>query len=416
MKRRALRVGVFAIAVVACQTAPPPPPPEALITPIDVPEGTDPILFKTVTFRIPAGTRIGAWYWRETGRELKEIRWGGQLTQTSEFNVSATDHLARYGYNAVDPTDALLTDADHVKTRFKMGAVVTSVRIDGHVARPASTSYATADVEMEVQLYDSARQELVFERSYSGWGVDRGSDPRPLVPAVMNGMDKALTDEAFVELVAAPSRSGPDHATGAITLSPCPLSRPRKLPGDVESAQQAVVTIRAGSVTGSGFIVSPDGDALTAAHVVSGADQVQAKLASGIELEARVLRINRRFDVALIRIPGSGHQCLATDLAEDPPVGSDVFVIGSPLGDEYELSVTKGVVSGHRTVQGVRMIQTDASTNPGNSGGPLLAPDGRVAGILTQKVFGLGIEGMAFALPIHAAEQTLSIEWGPPEP
>jgi hypothetical protein len=85
----------------------------------------------------------------------------------------------------------------------------------------------------------------------------------------------------------------------------------------------------------------------------------------------------------------------------DVHVGAEVVAIGSPLG--FANSVTRGIVSGVREREGVRLIQTDAAINPGNSGGPLLDRYGRVLGVNTMKLVARDVNGMAFAVSIHYA-------------
>src|SRR5439155_17441182 len=94
----------------------------------------------------------------------------------------------------------------------------------------------------------------------------------------------------------------------------------------------------------------------------------------------------------------------------DGHIGAEVVAIGSPLG--LTNSVTRGVVSGMRQLNGVKLIQTDAAINPGNSGGPLLDRYGRVLGVNTMKL-GRGVEGMAFAVSIHYARTMLGAGFAP---
>ncbi|HEX5066381.1 MAG TPA: serine protease [Myxococcota bacterium] len=399
-------LSLFLVALTACQATLPPPPPEAKITPIALTGESEPILFQQVVFRIPSGTRLGAWYWRESDKQVKEIRWNGSLTKTSEFNIAAMDHITSHGYRAVDPTKTLFTDDDSVKTRYRLGGIVTRADIRGHLVRPVEESYAVATVDMQVTLFDSVRKEMVYERSFPGWGRDTGQDPYPLTPAVLNALDKALTDPAFAALVVR-GGAGTRTADEPIHLPVCASAAKIALPAQIESVRRAVLTIRSGSITGTGVLVSPEGHALTAGHVVSGLDEVRVVLESGLELPARVLRVDLQTDAALIQVSGARHTCVA--VGPEPAIGEDVYVIGSALGEELMLSVSKGIVSGRREIEGVTLIQTDASTNPGTSGGPLLDAQGRIAGIVTQKVFGVGLEGLAFALPTELVRQRLGL-------
>jgi len=87
-------------------------------------------------------------------------------------------------------------------------------------------------------------------------------------------------------------------------------------------------------------VVSPDGHALTAAHVVSGSDRVVVTLHSGLELSAPVLRVDESQDVALIRLPGSGHRCLPVNRGGQVDIGTELFAVGAPLSESLAFSVT----------------------------------------------------------------------------
>jgi S1-C subfamily serine protease len=92
-----------------------------------------------------------------------------------------------------------------------------------------------------------------------------------------------------------------------------------------------------------------------------------------------------------------------------PEVGIEVFAIGSPLGSGLEFSVSKGIVSGARRVDDMRFLQTDASVNPGNSGGPLLDLAGEVVAIISWKIAAQGLEGLGFGVPVDAVVERLKI-------
>ena len=160
---------------------------------------------------------------------------------------------------------------------------------------------------------------------------------------------------------------------------------------------------------GSGFIVSSDGYVLTNAHVVADASEVTVKLTDRREFAAKVIGVDKRSDVALIKIPATG---LPTVRFGDPSrirPGQWAIAIGSPFG--FENSVTAGVISAvgrplpdDTGSSFVTFIQTDAAVNPGNSGGPLFNLDGQVIGINAQ-IFSRtgGYMGMSFAIPIDVA-------------
>ena len=156
---------------------------------------------------------------------------------------------------------------------------------------------------------------------------------------------------------------------------------------------------------GSGFIVSPDGYVLTNAHVVADASEVTVKLTDRREFVAKVVGVDKRSDVALIKIAATGLPTVRFGDSSRLRPGQWVVAIGSPFG--FANSVTAGVVSATaRPVDEnyVPFIQTDAAINPGNSGGPLFNVDGEVIGINAQIYSRTGgYMGVSFAIPIDLA-------------
>ncbi len=161
---------------------------------------------------------------------------------------------------------------------------------------------------------------------------------------------------------------------------------------------------------GSGFIISADGYILTNAHVVSNASKITVKLTDRREFEGKVIGVDERTDVAVIKIVAKGSLPVVHlgDSSRLRP-GQWVLAIGSPFG--FENSVTAGVVSATaRSNVGeggngyVPFIQSDVAVNPGNSGGPLFNLDGEVVGINSQ-IYSRsgGYEGISFAIPIDVA-------------
>jgi serine protease Do len=157
---------------------------------------------------------------------------------------------------------------------------------------------------------------------------------------------------------------------------------------------------------GSGFIITSDGYILTNAHVVNEADEVIVKLSDKREFKAKVIGVDRRTDVALVKIEATG---LPKVIIGDPAklkVGEWVAAIGSPFG--LENTMTAGIVSakGRALPQEnfVPFIQTDVAINPGNSGGPLFNLAGEVVGINSQ-IYSRsgGSMGLSFSIPIDVA-------------
>ncbi|HET8821650.1 MAG TPA: trypsin-like peptidase domain-containing protein [Thermoleophilaceae bacterium] len=175
-----------------------------------------------------------------------------------------------------------------------------------------------------------------------------------------------------------------------------------------------------GTATGSGFVIDDEGNIVTNAHVVEGADSVTVRFKEdGREVDAEVQGVDTSTDVAVLKVDPSDVDGDLTPLplgdSSRVQVGDPVIAIGNPFG--FSRTVTTGIVSGLQreiiapngfTIPDV--IQTDASINPGNSGGPLLDANGRVIGINSQIATGgtgEGSVGIGFAVPVNTAKDLL---------
>ena len=232
-----------------------------------------------------------------------------------------------------------------------------------------------------------------------------------------------------------------DEGTGGEESAEVPPQVPRELAIETGSPgfnaaeiyredSPGVVTIRsvfggaAGGAEGSGFVLDPNGEIVTNAHVVteeeeSGgrkpAKEVFIEFSNRNVLEAEILGFDPFADVALLKVQPEGFPLHPLELGDDAAleVGEPVAAIGSPFGEQRSLSV--GVVSAtDRAVKSLTQfmiegaIQTDASINPGNSGGPLLEGEGKVVGINQQIETNSGAnDGVGFAVPTTAIERSV---------
>lgn len=155
---------------------------------------------------------------------------------------------------------------------------------------------------------------------------------------------------------------------------------------------------------GSGFIIESNGLILTNAHVVDGATTIYVTLTDKREFKAKLLGLDKRTDIAVVKIEAQDLPKLPLGDSSKVRVGEWVLAIGSPFG--LENTVTAGIVSAKSRDTGdyLPFIQTDVAVNPGNSGGPLLNTSGQVIGINSQ-IFSRsgGYMGISFAIPIDEA-------------
>ncbi len=174
---------------------------------------------------------------------------------------------------------------------------------------------------------------------------------------------------------------------------------------------EAVIKVSTPSGTGSGFIIHPDGFAITNAHVIQGETKIRitmyrADVGAGagdlrrVDIDdVEIIAVSNHADLALIKLPqqaGKSFPIVYVQGVDDLAAGQPVFAIGAPLGLERTLS-TGVIATTARSFEGLAYIQTTAQINPGNSGGPLFNDRGEVIGVTNMKIpFG---EGLGFAIP-----------------
>lgn len=177
--------------------------------------------------------------------------------------------------------------------------------------------------------------------------------------------------------------------------------------------------------TGTGFVYKVDGSTayvMTNNHVISGGDSAKVIFSDGTDADTKILGGDTYADIAVLTVASSSIKQVATiGNTENLRLGDTTFAVGAPLGDTYSGTVTKGILSGKDRLVEVsltgttydyymKVLQTDAALNPGNSGGPLCNINGEVIGVnslkLTQEqtsTSNYSVEGMGFAIPIEDA-------------
>lgn len=163
---------------------------------------------------------------------------------------------------------------------------------------------------------------------------------------------------------------------------------------------------------GTGIIVSEDGYILTNQHLarkVGG--KVTVNLDDGESIQGKVVWVEEDIDLAIVKINKNNLTPAKFANSDNARIGNEVLAIGNPLGVEFQRTTTSGIISGinrtltfeenGETIFMEDLIQTDASINSGNSGGPLINRSGEVLGINTVKI--TSAEGIGFAIPINIA-------------
>ena len=200
------------------------------------------------------------------------------------------------------------------------------------------------------------------------------------------------------------------HATPTPTAVPPATPLPMTVSEVVSNVERAVVLVESSESLGTGFIIDAGGRLITNAHVVGRETKVLIQLHDETTYEADVLGIDEFADLAVVQMP-PGRLLHPVPLGDSSlaKVGDEVIAMGYPLGLK---TVSTGIVSARIELGGVEHFQTDAATNPGNSGGPLLNSDGHVIGINVGKVeetaSGRPVDNIGFAIAVNELKDRLS--------
>ena len=199
------------------------------------------------------------------------------------------------------------------------------------------------------------------------------------------------------------------------------LSHPTLAQSSIQRIQEALtatVTIeieRSGinGSQGSGFVQSSDGVIVTAAHVVEGMRSGLVRFQNGREIRIdRIIFIDDDKDLAVIKVAGSNLPTIPVGDSDNILAGQEIRAIGAPLGLEF--TVSEGIVSAKRVMDGVRWIQITAPVSPGNSGGPVITIEGQVIGVVSFYRDHEDAQNLNFAAPINYVLETLSVRPEPP--
>lgn len=270
-------------------------------------------------------------------------------------------------------------------------------------------------VQMRWELFSPKLQKVVYSVTTEGSAELVDTERQPFTELTQRTFASAtrnlLADTALAEQLrkALDAKDASASANSPLLRIAQRGSGTQKLIDRVPQLQSSVATLFSGNGTGSGFFIQADGYLLTNHHVVGDAKYVKVKLANGRELVGEVLRTDRARDVALVKTEAVA--LAPMELASDEArAGDDVYALGSPLGETFASSLTRGVISGTREVEGQRWLQSDVKILPGSSGGPLLGKDGTVVG-MTSRGLGAGTMGINLFIPIRDAMKTLQLDF-----
>ena len=227
--------------------------------------------------------------------------------------------------------------------------------------------------------------------------------PQPLQPKAAGAGPRLTVDDA----------PGPPLPTG---LSGTGLSLQEIYRKVLPSVVSITSTLRSGSSTGTGIIMSADGYIITNAHLVDGAVGIEILTWDDQSYAAGLVGSDSTSDLAVLKVESDSLTAADFGSSEQLMVGDAVVAIGDPLGQKLRGTMTDGIISAiNRDLivngRALTLIQTNAALNNGNSGGPLINAYGQVIGINTMKLSSYytsaSVEGLGFAIPISVAKPVI---------
>jgi putative serine protease PepD len=275
---------------------------------------------------------------------------------------------------------------------------------------------ARAEAEKAAEL---RRQEAARNAAVPPPPPPKRRGPRRAVVALVVLSALGLLSGVFAAGTLIGGEDSPD-ALPAVSNTPIKPKKGQTQAGAIyAAASPAVVSVRAGSGSGTGFLIDDEGTIVTNSHVVGGNRQVAVRFGDdGTSIDASVRGRDPSSDLAVLKIAASdipdGVKPLKLSDSRNVQVGDTAIAIGNPFG--LDRTATEGIVSGlGREIQAPNgfqidsVIQTDAPINPGNSGGPLLDDAGTVIGVNSQIATGGGggNVGVGFAVPSNTVRQVV---------
>lgn len=379
-------------------------------------ESSKPIQFTKVVVKLKRGEHVGAMQGGLLCVPQSDLTWkGGRISiDSDEFTDAFKEELEKYSFKTVGDTNALFEDPSTWKSEILVAGLVKDLK--ANICYPMagfgnfSTAKGEAFLKVDWQIYSKLDRSVVYSVTTEGASKDNEAVAGGDTVAVLNAFSQAtrnlLADSKFRDLVSKGGQTLKETTVKSGELLVLSTVSSKQLTSDPAEWSDAVVTVFAGQGHGSGFAIS-DNLIMTNYHVVGEANSVAVKFSNGVQIIGKVIASNSGRDVALIKIEGSLPKRFKLERVI-PPVGSDVYAIGSPLDEKFNSTISRGIVSGVREEQQKRFIQSDVNVRPGNSGGPLVNKQGEVVGVtVSGMVVKNDAQGINFFIPINDALQSM---------
>jgi len=396
-RSRQLLTAAFAIVLSACQQQSriAPIAEQPVIKVVETDKGR-PVQFSRIVIDLKRGAQIGTFrqgvgFCTEPGTLVYH---GGRMNlDDRELSDAFRDELERANYKVVGNPDALFDDPSSWQAEFLIAGLVKRVDADLCYAYSELEKVTKASgvlmMDVDWQVYSRLDRSVVYTTHTQGRGEIKDPSTSGETDVILDAFAQAtrnlLADRRFYEIVGEGGVAAQQSTSAGGTRTDL-VSRPlftQPIAVNMTAVRNNVVVVYAGDGHGSGFVIDDLGHVLTNEHVVRTATRVRVHFESGQEAIATVLATDTRRDVALLKVDGSGTGGLPIRF-DQPAVGDTVYAVGAPLDPTYSATVSKGIISAFRDIEGEPWIQSDVNVQHGSSGGPLLDERGNILGITSR--------------------------------
>jgi serine protease Do len=408
-------VGPIAAGLMACSTVP--IEHMAAPAPIAAADGASrSIRLQKITTEIPPETEVGTWCHAScmfrVGLRFAAAR---RVLAVQDLAAAFAAEMKQAHYTVIGDPNTLLDDT---RADLLVAAVIKDLKANLHNGNGLGVGFdhlSGGEVSLRVDwvIFDPATGRVVREIEAAGYGKEPGSkdggDRRAGALAFGEATRALLGNAQFAQIAAPAATLSPPALLANLTLGrEAPFSTP--IEQRMSQVQAAVVAIHGGRSRDSGFIIDNTGFVLTSGGAVAGESSLTVRLADGRELAAERVAFDPKRNIALLKLASPVSVALPLATA-DLPISTEVLLVGVPLSAALQGTVTRGVISGYRTIDAVRYIQSDVAIQPGSLGAPMVDRAGNVVGIAVGgATTGSGAPlGVSFVVPIADAAQALGV-------
>ena len=325
------------------------------------------------------------------------------------------------GYAVV--ADKTFTMQENTSVHLSLAAVVTDIRLLHCGSRTSSNlktfTQNSTYMKIEWTVFDNLARKVVFKTTTEGIDNNFKKSPRyngaavSAAQAFRQATEHLLAQQEVVDLLLASSIVETSYSDTGISTNDINVvhgNSKTKFVSKTGEIEKASVTIRTAGGHGSGFVISAPGYVLTNQHVVAHHREVIV-IIGGKEQRAVGVRSDAVRDVALLKLKKPvDAEPMQIDINQ-VSLGEEIYVVGTPLEEELDFSISRGIISARRIMKEQKYYQTDAAINAGNSGGPVFNSSGNVIGITVASFLSKdgASQNINYVIPIVDALDALNI-------